>query len=153
MRAEVVEVVRQLATEDRPRFRASYVAERAGVPVDVTRRDLVRLAAGGELTMSFELLCPDSGDTIAVFNERDQIPTTFASDECGDGDEFEVTTDLIWVTFTITDALRAEVARDTACAGAVNPPDPPGNRGGSRRRRAARASTTSRHTSLVPRLH
>lgn len=150
MRSEVVEIVRQLALENRPRFRASYVADRARVSVDEARRDLVRLASAGELAMNFELLCPFDDSTVATFAEREQIPATYASDECGDGEEFEVTPELIWVTFSPVDSFRAEVeAEEAQSREDPRSADTPGNRRGPRRGRAARASTGSRTISAA----
>jgi hypothetical protein len=42
--AEVVSVVQDLTGKHQRRFRASYVAEQAGVPLDAARRNLVKLA-------------------------------------------------------------------------------------------------------------
>jgi hypothetical protein len=147
---DVLRVVRELAKEGRPRFRASYVADQAGVSQDVARRSLVKLAAAGELVMNFELLSPVDDSTVAIFHEREQVPKMFALDESGDGEEFEVTPDLIWVTFSPSEELLAEVrseqtddATPTSSEGG-----PPGNLSGPRRPRAARATPTrSRPTS------
>lgn len=155
MRAEVIQAVRDLAREQRSRFRASYVAERAGVPIDHARRDLVALSRLGEVSMNFELLCPWDYTTIATFGAREEIPTVFTDEACGGGEEFEVTPELIWVTFTPTDALRAEVAAD---AEDVEDPtteggEPPGNRRSPRRGRRARASIGSPTSPARPKLH
>jgi hypothetical protein len=155
VRPEVVETVRSFAKEHRTRFRASFVADKAGVSLEEARRDLVRLASAGVVLMNFELLCPDDDATVATFREREEIPVTFSTDECGDGEEFEVTPELIWVTFTPTDEYRAEVAREESASRAptaalAEEGAPPGK---SQSQRAARNKTRSRSTSHRPMLH
>ena len=147
MRPEVVTVVRDLAQDRRNRFRAGFVAARAGVPVEDARRDLLRLVSVGMLLMNFELLCPDDDTTVATFSARDQIPATFSTEECGEGAEFEVTPELIWVTFTPTDKLRTEVEREHASSEDAAPP------GKSLSQRAAKNLTRSPTTSCRPMLH
>lgn len=110
MRPEVVQVVHDLARENRARFRASYVATRAGVPLDDARRDLVALSQIGDLKIAFELLCPWDGTTLQAFAAREEIPREFSAFECGNGEPFEVTPELIWVTFTPTEDLRHQIA-------------------------------------------
>ena len=152
MRAEVVSVVRELAREKRPRFRASFIAERAGVTLDEARRDLVKLAKVGDLIIHFELICPFDDASIATFDAREQIPTVFASDECGDGEEFDVTPELIWVTFSPTDELIADAERENERPrreASDEGSDPPSNPPGPSRWRPGRASTSSRPTSAV----
>lgn len=151
MRAEVVAAVNDLAREGRSRFRASYVAERAGVSIDDARRDLVGLWKAGTLRMNLELLCPFDGATVATFEDRDRIPTTFSSWECGNGEEFEVTPELIWVTFSPTNELRGDVERRSGSS-VEKPPEevePRGNPPGPRQAQPARASTGSRTTSAA----
>lgn len=155
MRPEVVSVVRDLARAKRTRFRASFVAEEAGVPVEDARRNLVKLADVGDLQMNFELLSPFDDSTVATFSSRDRIPTVFASDDSGHGEEFEVTPDLIWVTFSPTDNLVAEVEREheSPSRTGVDEGDPPGNQSRPRREPPARASTSSQRTPTAQLAH
>jgi hypothetical protein len=148
VRPEVVSAVHDLAHERASRFRASFVAARAGVPVEDARRDLLRLASVGMLLMNFELLCPFDDASIATFRERDQIPATFSSEECGEGEEFEVTPELIWVTFTPTDKLRTEAEQERASAEKQGAPP-----GKSRSQRAAKNLIRSPTTCSRPMLH
>jgi len=148
MHAQVVEVVRGLAQEHRQRFRASFVAERAGVPVDDARRDLVKLVGAGELRMNFELLSPFDDSTVATFASEDQIPTSFSSYDTGDGEEFEVTPELIWVTFSPTEEFMAEVADESTTRKPSDDP-PPENPTRPRRRKSARGVTDFLTTSLI----
>ena len=134
MRPEVVAAVRELAREGRARFRASYVAERAHVDPEIARRDLVALTRAGAVKMIFELRCPWDGATVASFREREHIPTTFASWQCQHGEEFDVTPELIWVTFSPSDDLNADVAGDVE-----DPPKPIEDSGGEWETASARA--------------
>ncbi len=115
MHEAVVRAVRELAGEKRSRFRATSVADRAGVSVDVARRDLMDLAKIGDLTLNFEVMSPESGETLATFGQRDEIPPRLEDRE---GREHEVTRDLIWVSFSPTErvaitqpALESQVPR------------------------------------------
>lgn len=150
MRPEVVAAVRQLAREGRTRFRASFVAARAQVPLDDARRDLVALAKVGDLAMRFELMCPSTGDTVETFAATDRIPKKFSSYDCDDGDEFEVTPELLWVTFTPTDELTQEVERDAATVPDEGGGPAPGKAVGPRwgRARARISRSTSGPTGL-----
>jgi hypothetical protein len=71
--------------------------------------------------------------------------------DAGDGEEFEVTPNLIWVTFSPTDELVAEVDQEQGerAKATTEEADPPGNQPGPRQARPARASTSCRHTSIA----
>lgn len=107
MHAEVLEFVQDLANRDRKRFRASFVAQHTSVAIDQVRRDLMDLAKIGDLVANFEVVSPESGETLRSFREREEIPTTL---EDADGELFEVNEQLIWVSFSPTAKLRDDAA-------------------------------------------
>jgi len=114
MHAEVVEFVQSLAARDRRRFRASYVADQTSVAVDQVRRDLMDLVTIGDLVVNFEVISPESGETLKVFGAKEEIPASL-SDE--DGEPFEVSEGLIWVSFSPTSKLKDSASRSTAGGG------------------------------------
>ena len=150
MRAEVGAVVRALVAEARVGVRASYVAERAGVPVAAAREDLVRLAEVGDVDMRFEVMCPSDGRTVKTFGVGEELPATLFDFDCNGGEPFDVTDQLIWVSFTPSSSLRDEVERD------AEQPTPKVAKLPKRRsplsglapKKASRTPTPTRHRSL-----
>lgn len=80
-------------------------------------------------------MCPWDGRTVASFKVRDQIPATYQDDECSDGEEFDVTLELIWVTFTPTEDFVSEVREDQEQGQADPAPRRAQEKPGPRRRR------------------
>jgi hypothetical protein len=106
----VREVVDQLAAAGRRRFRASWVADQSGVEARRAQDQLTALVSSGELTMNFEVLCPEDGRTIASFRAGEPIPVGKFLDapDCPSG-PVEVVEEELWVTFTPTDKLLLDV--------------------------------------------
>ena len=114
----VEELVEELALAGASRFHASFVAERAGLDFDSVQGALRDMVGRGELSMSFELTCPDGGETLAVFGPGEKLPlgSDYKCDEHG-SEPFLVDESAFWVTFTPTSDLLLRVNRAEATAG------------------------------------
>lgn len=93
--------VMELAAAHTSGFRASYVAKWTGQPLDEVQRQLATLVTQGDLEIRYELLCPDNGRLVRRYVATDTLPLgkTISRDDC---EEFEVTPQLLWVTYRPT---------------------------------------------------
>lgn len=135
--AERVEAaVEDLTREHAARFNASYVSKRAEADPEDSRRELLRLVERGDLTLGFEVMCPESGRTISTYSREDHVPVgeTIDCDLCDVG-EHVVREEDIWVTFTPTYKLSSRLGRQESPKAAP-----------SRQRRVMRWLTRSTHT-------
>jgi hypothetical protein len=101
MSADVLPVVEDLAYAGSRGFRASVVASQLGASDDEVRLALMRLVGSGELTLKFDLICPDNGRTIRRYSVEEELPIgEMESDtKCETDEPFCVEKRHIWVTF------------------------------------------------------
>ncbi len=116
-RSKVDKYVRGIACERRSRFTASYISRNINVELDFVKERLLELSNDGQLVTNFELACSSricDGRTIQNYSKEDDIPlgSFIECPECGE--EFEVTKEHIWVTFSPNKSYYdEEMCKDT----------------------------------------
>lgn len=109
--------VRDIACEKRKRFTASYISKNIDVELDFVKERLLELSKDGQLVVNFEVACFSrtcEGRTIGKYSKLDDIPlgSVIECPECGE--EFEVTREHIWVTFSPNKSYYdEEMCKDT----------------------------------------
>lgn len=92
-----------IACERRNRFTASFISKNINIELDFVKERLLELSNDGRLFVNFELMC-DSPKcefrTIERYSKINDVPIgkIIECPECGD--EFEVTREHVWVTFS-----------------------------------------------------
>lgn len=99
----VDQFVRELACERRNRFTAEFISKKIDVDVDFVKERLLQLSKADKLVVNFEVMCPSSECeymTIDTYSSFDDVPIGeyIECDNCGN--EFLVTKENIWMTFS-----------------------------------------------------
>lgn len=125
---DVRDVVADLAERATGGFRASYVAERTGRDVREVQQALRTMVDSGELTVQYQLLCPDDGAILRRFEQGAELPIGQEVEE-GDCARFVVQKRDLWVAYVPTHKLLTDLLKEARTTGKA-----PARRRGLRRR-------------------
>ena len=125
-------------------FLASAIARRIGTNTEAVLPRLAQLVSSGDLTVRYDLLCPDNGRTIKRFSFDEELPIgqEWTDDRC-DG-PFVVSESDFWVMYVPTERFRLNVRRRRSRQG-----DPPSEDDASEIRRLKRRTPWRHSCGLV----
>lgn len=125
---DVRDVVAELAERGTGGFRASYVSQQTGRDMREVQQALRAMVDAGELTVQYQLLCPDDGAVLARFEQGAALPIGQQFEQ-GDCTPFVVQKRHLWVAYVPTRKLLTDLLKEARSAGKS-----PARRRGLRRR-------------------